>query len=345
MSTKFSPATNLSSLIDALLKGGQTRQQLNETISLCHGLATVFLRRKIAGAMLQSRFHYSSYRDLAYDCIAELFRQDDSGALEVLQTFFGDLNVGDMDDAEVMIHLRRLISARVNQELFRIFGEIDPALTKVLRNIKLALHEFQAFTVISRFGESYLIPAVTDRNGHLPPIDARALECELSKTTCGISEVPGMLSALAKFLREQSDYSRMVPLMTVARVFRCLIGRHEGFEEAVELEDRFLIPDTLTVIRKTCRRVKEEMEGKYTGPKKVAEDLFQQYCMVVERAMIQKYVGDDDADRTLFETFKSVNPAMTREEYYQEHRSVVEYLARITHQQIADRLRAELSID
>ena len=78
--------------------------------------------------MLQTRFHYASYRDLAYDCIAELFLQDDDGVPKVLRTYFNGLNVQELDEAEILIHLRRLIVARVNQELFRIFGEIDPSL-------------------------------------------------------------------------------------------------------------------------------------------------------------------------------------------------------------------------
>jgi hypothetical protein len=342
MPTKYVLSSDLPSLIAAIVAGRPTRRQLNEIVTLCHGLAATFLRRKIAGAMLQTRFHYASYRDLAYDCIAELFLQDDDGVPKVLRTYFNGLNVQELDEAEILIHLRRLIVARVNQELFRIFGEIDPSLTKVLRNMKLTLHELHTFTVITRFGEPCLLPAVTDRNDHLPVVDAMVLERELSKETSGLDEIPALLSVLAKYLREQTSYSRMVPLMTAARVFRSLITRNEETNDVAEMEDRFMVPDTLNVVRKTCRHVKREMAQKYTGSKKVAEEVFHQYWTVVEEAMIHRFTGDDPSDRTLFETFRLIKPDLTRVEYYRKHRSVVEYLARVTHRRIAERLRAEM---
>ena len=74
MKSNSALTSDLRSNICAIVAGNQSRQQLNAFLRVCHALATTTLRRKIAAAMLQSRFSYASYADMAYDCIADLLQ-------------------------------------------------------------------------------------------------------------------------------------------------------------------------------------------------------------------------------------------------------------------------------
>lgn len=340
MQSKLLLTSNLRSIICAIIAGKQTLQQLNEFVSVCHALATTTLRHKIAAAMLQSRFHYSSYSDMAYDCIADLFSRDNQDVLVRVKSYFEGVDIVQADDEELLAHLRRLIASKVNQGVFRIYGEIDPGLGKILRNIKLAIQSLESFTVSSRFGDWHLCPNMIEANQHLPTYEAQELERELCRTANGNDAIPDLLSKLSLLMRKQDTNSRSVPLMTVARVFRSIYSHDGEIADTAEPEDRFIVPDTTALIKEVCTTFKREMEPKYVGKKKVSPDIFESYFTVIEQSLVDHFVGNDGDMSTFYEKLSALKPGITREEYYDGHRAVVEYLGRLVRERVVERLKA-----
>jgi hypothetical protein len=331
---------DLRASICAIVSGSQTRQQLNEFVLVCHAIASISLRRKVAAAMLQSRFHYSTYSDLAFDCIADLFTQDDHGVLTQVKGYFEGLDLVASDNEELLSHLRRLIASKVNHGMFRVYGEVDPGLGKVLRNIKLAIQARDNFTVMTRFGDWYLCPTMTEPNLHLPVFEPQELERELCRTANGSETVPELLSKLSLLLRRESANANSVPLLTVARVFRSIYIRGGEVVDSVGPEDSFIVPDAIAIIDEMCGNIKSEMKPKYVDRKKVEHDTFETYFAVIRLSLIDHFVGGDGKPATFFENFKTLQPDLTREAYYDYHRPVVEYLGRITRERVAERLKA-----
>jgi len=85
--------------------------------------------------------------DLALDCIAGLFMRNEHGEFIQLKKYFCQNNDGlaTMDDAEILVLLRRLVIKKTKQELSRIFKERDPEGAKIVRNIKVAIKSASDF--------------------------------------------------------------------------------------------------------------------------------------------------------------------------------------------------------
>ncbi len=283
-------AGNLRRLLISITFGRPGRREVNEVVSLCHDLATAMLRRKISPVMLGSRFHYTSHRDMAFDCIGELCQQ--GTALPKIRTYFAGLDLEEADSAELLFHLRRLVSSSVNQTLFRIYGETDPHLAKILRNVKLAARATPGLQALEILGDWYVVSTVADRNGDLPLLEQAGLEGELSARGRSGKTIPDILGCLSGFLTEQTRYARMVPLLELARAIRSLYAHTESVpDHGDELVGDLIHDDVVALIRRTCRTVKGEFEPRYVGKKAVSTRLFDAYMTVVEQTLTERLWG------------------------------------------------------
>ncbi len=149
--------TALPEKILAVMRDPPVREELNDLIALCHSIAIVHLRRRIPLATLQRRFHYTGFSDLAYDCIADLFRRDDHGSLVRLKAFFRGAVQRMASDRDLLAQMKRLVYSRVNQSIFTMYFEADPSLGKILRNIRLALQTMRHAGLTERGGESCFV--------------------------------------------------------------------------------------------------------------------------------------------------------------------------------------------
>jgi len=71
-----------------------------------------------------------------------------------------------IEDAEIMVLLRRLIIKKTKQELSRIFKERDPEGAKIVRNIKVAIKSASDFDSFREMGREYIYYTNgTHRNG------------------------------------------------------------------------------------------------------------------------------------------------------------------------------------
>ena len=109
--------------------------------------------------------------------------------------------------------------------------------------------------------------------------------------------------------------------------------------ETVEIEDSFVIQDSMALIRDTCKSVKVEMGAKYIAKKKVSPEYLDDYFAVIEQTMVSHFLGEDGDYSAMYERLKAVRPKLTRGEYYRKHRAVVEYLARLTRERVGERLK------
>ncbi len=129
-----------------------------EVIAVCHAIACAFLKNTIIDGSTKQVYLGIQRNDVAYDCIADLFQKDEKGNYVKLQAFFNSLNIQSLSNQEILSHLRRIVSSRVNQGLFRIYQEAYPSLGKIIRNIKVSIQVVNNFNETERFGEIYISP-------------------------------------------------------------------------------------------------------------------------------------------------------------------------------------------
>ena len=121
---------NCKKTVSAIVDGAETPRQLNSLITISHSLADVFLRSKRSAWSLME-FHGMTSSDLAFDCIAELYRRDEQGHLIELKTYFEGFHMDLADNEGVFAYVRRLVFSKVNNHLFALMGEAIPRLRRL----------------------------------------------------------------------------------------------------------------------------------------------------------------------------------------------------------------------
>jgi len=312
--------------------------EISHFVRLCHSLAeSQLLSRRIA--FILSKIHDLDSSDLAFDCIAELFQRDSAGRYLQLATYFSSFPLDQLSDQEILVHLRRLISSKVHQGIFRLLNEADPSLGKILRNIKLAIGSLQFFEEVERFGETFIVPSLCDSLELLPALTQEEIERAILESTSGAEFIPELLSRFAAYLRSQSERRRVVPLIGVALAVRgAYTARAALPSEATDPHDIALTYDADALVRMTMQDLRVR-GGKLLSKGKVTAPLFEAYMKVIEEGLSRRFLELNGEDFTLFGALKSIRPALTKEQYRKAHRSRLEYLARIANQITANRMK------
>jgi hypothetical protein len=325
-----------------VLSSSFSAPQLNDLVKLCHSIAVISLWNKSASGKLNLDLIGLHHNDLGYDCIADLFSRNEKGELIQLKTYFEGVPLDSVSDEALLAHLRRLVFSSVNQSLFRLFVEVDPSLAKILRNTKIAVNTLGNFVEVERFGEVCIAPTLCETLEHLDDIDPKLLESQLSGMLKGDERIPELLCKLSLYLRQQSDFKRLVSLVSVANIFRSL------FSQAIEAEtgdyestaDReLLIEEVLGVIRKVSGEVREEMLPKYVGRGRTDTETFAKYFAVIELHLADTIIGENGEDPSFYQALEALLPGLKFEEYRKTHKNILEYMAKTVRKRVLRALR------
>ncbi|MFN0159318.1 MAG: hypothetical protein ACKVRP_14755 [Bacteroidota bacterium] len=329
----------LSPNLKALLCGAYTRQQMNGVVHIVHALANAFLASKRSNGTLAT-LHGLNTSDIAYDCIAEIFQQDEQGTLVQLRAYFGSVAFDSLTDEELLAHLRRLVFSKVNHGVFRLYNESDPSLSRILRNTKLAIASLGQFVEVDRFGEPCIAPAMCETLEHLPPMEKDHIETHLLTVARGNESVPDLLAKLAVCLRDQTEYCRLVPLVVVAYALRTVYqSKQRSAGEAAPSDGVMLEDDIVKVVQSVSRQVHAQFKEKYV--KKLQPEVFALYMNAIEQALVDRFVNGNGEDTSLYERMAALLPGLTKEDYKKYHRSRVEYMSRQAHDLAITELKKE----
>ncbi len=333
-------SASLRENLSALLGRSSTREQLNELISLCHSLASSFLARKTSRNILCSTSGLT-VGDIAFDCIADLFREESKGRYVQLESYFSGLPLQSAPEEEILAHLRRLVFSKVNQGAFRLLSETDPSLAKILRNIKLAVGSLQNFKEVERFGELCLAPALCDTLEHLPPYEIAELESAFFRVVNGRELIPEMLAKLCLLLREQDTHCRIIPYVQIGIMTRSAYAQKHVIEEdyAAPADSVLAVQDTMSAIDEACRLTASRMMTKSSWREKVSADVMERYLAVTKSRLADKYTDCGGYSGSLFEELRKSFPALSKEQYGREHRNRLEYVQKLVEKTVAKRLK------
>ncbi len=328
------------SSLKAILSGVFETDDVNRLVRVCHSLAVPHVRKRLTRDGLLSQTLRLNFNDFAYDCIAELFAFGKAGEFPHFHAYFAAYPVETLSQEDILSHLRRLVFSHTNQGIFRLYNEADPILGKIIRNIKLAVQQFQPLKLIERFGEPSLVPVEGDCFVHLPALTKDELECGLRQYLNGNENIPFMLGKLALFIQEQTEVSRTLPLSMVATVFRAIYLRSSE-EEQVDnsVEGELTSTDLKQAINTAITKVKAKMIAQYARKKNVDPTLVEKYFLVIERKLNLTFSGDGK-EKGLNDLLKEHIGNLNDEEYKTVHKNRLEYLWRLTGDQVASILKA-----
>lgn len=327
---------NLKSNLLSLLSGTYSHRELSSVVFLCHSMAVTFLEGKAASGTINKEFIRLSLHDAAYDCIADLFRRDDDGVLIALVSYFSAFTVHRLDDQEVLSHLRRLTFTKVNDGIVRLYHDGDPALSKIIRNIRLAVRSLGNFREVDRFGELYLAPTMCDLLEHLPKLDEQQIEHLLDPDVQGIENVLEIVGALARNLRDQDVYARMVSITHLALTVRSLYSRKamlsSSFVDSPESAAEQTVRETMLA---ALRRIKSKFVSSYVAKGKLSDEMYETYFAVIkDRLEYMLQTGSIDG-QSLFTCLQKYRPELSVDTYKALHRSRLEYLFKLSCDEVA----------
>ncbi len=336
--------TRLIPVFKAILTGAYTPLDLREFVLLCHDLALPFLRKKIHQGKLNLASIRLNEHDAVYDCLADLFARDDQGNFQSIRKFFDaqlpDWESGDADG--LIVTLRHLVFAKINNGIIRLYSEADPALGKILRNMKKALETRSLFEQTTRFGDVFLVPAGADPLFHLPPLAPDQIQRAFSLAVLLHDNVPTMLSKLRSVLIDQNDCQRSVLMMTAALMFKEIyeLGGEEASQPNVA-EERLERERLGKIITKIRGEMWAELHPGYVGKGKCSEEIFAKYLDAMDD-ILQGFLADDNPDGfTFYEHLRAKMPELTPGEYRKNHRITLEYFAKVGRERIRKELKSE----
>lgn len=326
----------LSEAISAVLKDSLSISQEKQLLTSAHSLATNILRIKFSQTP-SIKYHLGlNERDLGYDCIAELFERDSKGQLIHFRTYFSNFDFYVLTEKEILLHFRRLVSSAVNQNLMHVYRDFDPSLGKIIRNIKLAINAHKTFVEIDRFDETCIAPIDATLDEHLQTIDQSTLFDLLSSQVRGDEFVPELLSTYSRTIREQTVYNKIVPLLTIALVFRSLfiVKQNDSSLSNDQSSNSFEIEE---LIQKNIARVRTTILS-HNHHETTSNDMIQTYFQTIQNLFLSKINASGNSSDSLFKGLQQHLVHLDIVEYQKNHRTKIEYYYRLCREAIASEL-------
>jgi hypothetical protein len=329
---------SLGTDVRALLQGTGSREQLEAVVAVCHALALTHLRAK-ASAWKMMDFHGLTQSDLAYDCVGDLFRQDENGCLGELVRYFEPLGIELTDSAGILVHLRRLVFAKVNTNLSRLIAETDSFFFRTMRNIRNAVANSTIFEEVDRFGSLTLVPRTCDPLWNLPAYPDDEFAQVVWSGLRGAPAMPALMKVLHSTVCRQDRYCRTIPLLHLVTLIKEASEqqhRTEASGGAVETVDENAARELIAEARDATAR---KFRSTYVEKGKVSQSQFTSYLNAIEKILMIRIAEGEGTELSLFTSLRTEIGGLSEEQYRSVHRTRVEYMARFMHQRIAEQLK------
>jgi hypothetical protein len=344
----------LRELLDRAIAGDYTRQQLAELHRLSFVLGRGYVRLRCARTRLPLTLFGLDEADVVHDGIADLFTRAASGRLVEFARYFEHHGIvpSSLPDDMLVVHLRNLVFTNVSDSLFRMLNESDPSLGKIIRNIKLAVRDSRRWSLETRFDDKVLILALNGLTGGTSPSallrEDPIPEEQLEQIVHGIiarhPDVPSLLAGLAGEFDRTGIRPGPVPIVCLAVMVKVGFEKVHVHTESVEGPPGLLqTEDVGFLIARCCSSVAREMRSKYVGKGKVCAERFEQYISALEayyRGQCLPVPGGAGS-MTYYEALREALPALTKDEYADDHRPTFEYLGKLVKQHLRERLGSE----
>jgi hypothetical protein len=333
----------LRAALRSLIERQAEYRSITLVVESAHCIAVAYLR--VASSSVQGLLRRLDLvpADAAFDAIADLFSRDDEGSFPALLRWWRALPSSvRMDDEQLASAFRRLAIGAVHQRLFQLYRDNDPALAKILRNIKLALRRHPSAIRTDNTGEIELAPRDVTPRRDLPPMPLELLLPEFFDRMDEKSSLKTMLSCLVAILAEQRSYRRTMPLIQAAVIIRDAYLSDARIGTAEEPEEGLSETDIVSMLEEAFNAAPSRILERYvrTGKLTPAE-------AVAHRSAIQDILeamasGDGKDLASFFHVLQRHIPILTVSSYGSRHRIVLEYLVRVTKAELRWAMQREL---
>jgi len=332
--------TKIQPLVLSLVKGGADTRIVNQFVALCHRMATRYITMKANNPSWYQQIQTEKINDLAWDSIAELFRTDDDGRFTCLIDYYQSINLEKITEGELYSATRRLVFRKVNDSLFRFMHDYDPSLSKIIRNVKLAVKESREVSLVRRWNTYFLIFGNEGDNsisvtGWMPPEILNARLHPFLTTKENLHEV---ITQIHDMITTQNDYVHAYPLVPLCLIIReSHIFIQDPLPRSVKPASNLIQDDVSRIIHSSITYLKIGLRQRYVQTGKIDENTFDNYFYGIRDYYIDSYVFFIE-DIPYFTYIKKYLPGLTYSLYRNYHRKYVEYLMRLSRSHIQQQL-------
>ncbi len=330
-------------LIQQLVSSEAGKRELSQCVQMFNRIAMGYLKRKIANGTLTLNRIQLKLEDFAWDCVAGLFERDKKGAYVQLQSYFEDYDLTNMSDQEVFSACRRLVFSKVNDGIFRNFRRIDPALGKIIRNLKLAIKKNSFVTLESEKDMSRVIfkEEISDSKPLMPVEILRIRLTQRLEATMFISE---SLEVIHTIMNGQDWYRSEYPLVELSKILRYaytqLHDNAEGDRQTVYQNNPLYEKNMQEFIRNSIDKVQSDMYNTYVEKDKLDKQTFELYFECIEDILFDFFV-EEGKTSTYFEHLQGYLDQISRDTYREQHRGYLEYLVKKARSDLLHKLKKE----
>jgi len=321
----------LQDLLSSVTNGDITQPQLSELNRVCQRVATTYIRRRIAAGKINPSFLGLSDSDISLDCVAELFSPSPDGRfVEFIDYFDGNsIDIHNTPERTLLLHIRRLVFFVCNDNIFRMYGEADPALSRIIRNIKLGIKRSKSIRLVMKFDEQMIVRPSYPDGHHMQPMTYDEVQSLVDGNLDVRTGIPGVLEGVSRILLDPASSGRSIPLTSLACSVRESFIRLNINDAAVD-EDPMFVDDIRTIIREACHHVASRAGSKYLVNGKLSHTVLQGYMTGIINLLEAEFLGRTEGAVNYFDFISDAVPGLTREEYTRSHRTVFEYLVKLS---------------
>jgi len=296
-------------------------------------MAVTSLKMK-AGSFRFFMLRDENLEDLAWDFIADLFQKNRAGNLIVLEEYFSGMDFAKLTDTDMERELRRLVSSKVDDNIFRYYGERDPSLKKIIRNLKLAIKERDCSkSVCYKQGMIVVSECVQADLALMPPEFMQIRLCERLGESMMI---PDILIEVIDILDLQEEYRKQFPLVTLAAIIResfVLLQDARKEKENPQVYSDLLEEELDIFLGKSISKVKDDLLSKYLKRGKGSREELDIYFKTAGE-IVKSDFSEYQKSLSQFEELKKRKTDLEYDQFREKHRSLLEYVVKLVREDL-----------
>lgn len=331
----------LKDLLRPVLSNDYTVKDLRDLVHYSYSVVLPLIRKKIALGKLNLGMLGMREPDIVYDCLAELFQRDSRGRMYQLIHYFDQhqASPATTSDGEFLRLYRILLFSQIQKNIIRLYSEVDPALGKIIRNIKEHVARNGEFDFVERFGETYLVlPGEPLRHRTVvPPEELRKYFFSVAR---GNETIPQLLSSVKVMLAEQNSYQRILPLIPLCLLVKELYTAGVQARDFIDSSPEHSLDASAIagILDEVVEELGRESFERYVKKNKRTERVVSQYLKAV-RSILSDSVFEEKRDAaSYYDLLFQLMPHLNKDEYASEHRSILEYLAKTGKRRLKERI-------
>ena len=296
-------------------------------------MAVASLKMK-AGSFRFFMLRDEKLEDLAWDFIADLFQKNRAGNLIVLEEYFSGMDLKKLTDTDMERELRRLVSSKVDDNIFRYYGERDPSLKKIIRNLKLAIKERDCTKSVCYRDGMIVVSECTQTDLSLMPSDF--MQIRLCTRLSEKMMIPDILIEVINILDLQEEYQKQFPLVTLAAIIResfVLLQDTQKEKENPQVYTNLLEEELDIFLGKSISKVKDDLLSKYVKRGKGSREEMDIYFQTAGDIVKSDYSGYRKS-LSQFEELKKRKADLDYEHFREKHRSLLEYVVKLVREDL-----------